>query len=56
MITNGGPAYTAEDVVEAGTYNLYQVRLISYNSRIYAENPKTFPSDHASCYNGGREQ
>lgn len=23
MITNGGPAYTAEDVVEAGTYNLF---------------------------------
>ncbi|MBD2445685.1 ester cyclase [Nostoc sp. FACHB-152] len=23
MITNGGPAYTAEDIVQAGTYNLF---------------------------------
>lgn len=33
MSTNGGPAYTAQDVVEAGTYNLFLTETEHYNPK-----------------------
>ncbi|HEY9872399.1 MAG TPA: hypothetical protein V6D12_03135 [Candidatus Obscuribacterales bacterium] len=34
MITNGGTAYTAEQVVEAGTYNLFLGETENYNPKV----------------------
>jgi hypothetical protein len=33
MITNGGPAYTAEDIATVGTYNLFLGESQHYSSK-----------------------